>query len=193
MESSEDYTDGAIIKAIENGGSQLESVMLHFYKDSAIRAKVYYFIKQNNGNIHDAEDIFQDGMKNLIISVRSKRYKATGSVEAYIFATCRNLWYKKFKNKIREKPDVEINYTVEDLDPLMVLEKKEKLQVVDELMGKLGDKCRRVLELWNLDYSMKEIAEKLEYKSEGMARKKKHECLQKLLLHSNHINKISNL
>ena len=44
----------------------------------------------------------------------------------------------------------------------------------------VGEKCQKVLEMWSQNYAMKEIAQALGYKSEGMVRKKKHQCLRKL-------------
>ena len=58
---------------------------------------------------------------------------------------------------------------------------KEQEDTLSRLLESLGDKCKRVLELWQLSYSMKEIAVEMAYKSDGVARKKKRLCMKKLL------------
>ena len=48
-------------------------------------------------------------------------------------------------------------------------------------MTGLGAACQKVLQMWQLSYSMKEIAEELGYKNDAVARKKKRLCMKKLL------------
>ena len=66
-------------------------------------------------------------------------------------------------------------------DPEWILLEKEQEEELDSLLNALGDTCKKVLRLWQLSYSMKEIASELGYKSEGVARKKKRLCMKKLL------------
>jgi len=69
----------------------------------------------------------------------------------------------------------------EYLDPELIYLDNELKENISKALDLLGIKCKKVLELWKLNYSMKEIAEKLDIKSEGMARKTKFQCYHKLL------------
>jgi DNA-directed RNA polymerase specialized sigma24 family protein len=54
-------------------------------------------------------------------------------------------------------------------------------EVVVRLLNHIGETCRRVLTLaFYHNYSMDSIASELNFKSESVARKKKHLCLKKL-------------
>ena len=57
----------------------------------------------------------------------------------------------------------------------------EQKNVIQQLLGRLGDKCQKILELWKLSYSMEEIATQVGLKDAGVARRQRYNCYQKLL------------
>jgi DNA-directed RNA polymerase specialized sigma24 family protein len=56
---------------------------------------------------------------------------------------------------------------------------KEKSALLANVTGLLGSTCKKVLSLWSLGFSFKEISEKTG-SSEGAVRKQKYDCLKKL-------------
>ena len=56
-------------------------------------------------------------------------------------------------------------------------------KLIENLLSYLGRNCKEVLMYWANGYKMKEIAKLVGYKSEGMAKKKKHLCMDKLQKH----------
>ncbi|MCB0835489.1 MAG: sigma-70 family RNA polymerase sigma factor [Bacteroidetes bacterium] len=177
------YSDDEIITAIQNGGRELDKAMEFLYLHSPCREKVLTFVFSRNGSKEDAEDIFQDGIRSLILSIRGGKYRGTGSLQNYLLGMCKNLWFKRFQKIARD-----MKYQQEQIwkeqhteDPEWILLEKEQEEELDSLLNALGDTCKKVLRLWQLSYSMKEIASELGYKSEGVARKKKRLCMKKLL------------
>jgi DNA-directed RNA polymerase specialized sigma subunit len=68
------------------------------------------------------------------------------------------------------------------------LETPESLSVEDEqkavlarVLKQLGDRCKKILELWKLSYSMQEIADRMGLSSAAMATKSKYKCHKRLL------------
>lgn len=176
------YTDTEIVAAIKAGGRKLDEVMRFIYNNDGYRSKIFRYIRSKGGQIHDAEDVFQDGIRNFIISIRKGQYREESSVEGYLFGVCRNLWFKQFNKSTRV--DYKEDVAEEEVDfqnPEIVLVTEERKAILKKLLANLGEKCQQVLELWRLNYSMKEIAESTGYASDGMARKKKHQCMQELL------------
>jgi len=58
---------------------------------------------------------------------------------------------------------------------------QENLKYVMALFEKLGDTCRRILQLFYYEeLAMKEICEQLEFSSEQVLRNKKYKCLKSL-------------
>ncbi|MEZ4825539.1 MAG: sigma-70 family RNA polymerase sigma factor [Bacteroidia bacterium] len=177
------YSDAQIIGAIMSGGSELEHAMRAIYRDEDTRKQVFRFVLSHKGVREDAEDIWQDSIRNLILSVREGKYRGSGTLNGYLYGIARNLWYKRFRTMQREAdPGYWENGAGADVDsPEIVLMDKEREEAVRQLLGKIDSKCRKVLEMWKLSYSMKEIAGELNYKTEGVARKKKRLCLKQLL------------
>ena len=179
----EKYSDAQMVTAIKEGGRALDEVMRFIYNHDGYRAKVFRFVRSKGGQVADAEDVFQDGIRALILSIRKNTFRAETSIEGYLFSVCRNLWFKQFNKETRY---TELNESTrkEEADfqtPEAHFVKEERKEVLQQLLASLGDTCKKVLELWKLSYSMKEIAAAIGYGSEGMARKKKHQCMQRLV------------
>jgi len=142
------------------------------------------FVRSRNGSLEDAEDVFQEGIRLLILNVRAGKYKGEGSLAAYLFGVCKRLWYKRFQKMMRDAslentafPEAESRQK----NPEELLLQAEQVQAIEALLASLGTSCRRVLEMWQLSFSMREIARELGYKNEAVARKKKRLCMVKLL------------
>lgn len=185
------YTDerGAdsdeLLAAMLAGGEELEQAIVRMYEDPACRGRVVKFVRSKGGTQEDAEDVFQESVRLAILGVRGGKYAGTGSLAAYVFGVSRNLWYKRFQQKVRLRltEDSSAQATVPEApeDPEAGYLEEELRQHLNALLDQLSPKCREVLELWKLSYSMREIAERVGYKSEGVARKKKRLCLVKLI------------
>ena len=177
------YKDQEIIESIKNGGRELERSMEYIYNSEVFRDSVFRFVQSRNGNEQDAEDVFQDGIRNLIVCVREGKYRGDGTLSAYLYNICKNLWYKQFHKQTKHDDynPSEFLHVADEETPEVLLAGKEMELKVSELLSQVGEKCKQVLEMWNLNFSMREIAESLGYKSEGVARKKKHQCFKSLL------------
>lgn len=178
-----EYSDQEVLTSIDAGGKSLENAMRFLYLKHGCRKQILAFIQNKGGSLEDAEDIFQDGIRYLVLQIRGGKYKAAGEIGAYLFGICRNLWYRRFRQIQREvdMPDQIEDELVFEEDPEQTLISKDRAQLLELIMADLGSTCRKVLELWKLSYSMKEIASALNYKNEAVARKKKRLCLVKLI------------
>ena len=177
------YSDNEIVEAIRQGGMEMERAMRFLYLDSPCREQVLKFVFSRNGVREDAEDIFQDGIRSLIQSIRADKYRGSGSLQGYLFGMCKNLWFKRFQKITRDQQyqNENVQSDFDQKSPETVLMGKEQEERITQLLGAIGTACKKVLELWQLSYSMKEIAEEMGYKTDGVARKKKRLCMKKLL------------
>jgi len=101
-------------------------------------------------------------------------------VEGYVFSIIKYEWMRLKKTQLtvvgeESRPELASENNI--LDSMIGSERMAALKVA---MKKLDEKCRAVLTQWASNMKMREIALNMSYKSEGMARKKKHECLGKL-------------
>ena len=56
----------------------------------------------------------------------------------------------------------------------------EKRHFLDEALKQVGDRCRQILKLYSLRYSMEEIAQQVGLSSADMAKKENYRCRLKL-------------
>lgn len=183
QQAGESLTDAEACAAIRAGGLEMEQAVSFLYRKGLNKDQIFGFIRSRSGSREDAEDIFQEAMRSLILNIRSGKYRGDGSLQAYVFSICKNLWYKRFQ-KIKRESDLDQSQepetrTMESPEALMV--KQEEIQLIGKVLGRLGDRCRAVLELWRMGFSMQEIAVRVGYKGEHVARKKKSQCFRRLL------------
>lgn len=177
------YSDQEIITIVKTGGAELTSVMNYIYNSSGIRDSIIAIIMKYKGTEEDGKDVFQDGIRHFIINVRNDAFEGKSSVKSYIIAICRNIWFRKYsrKEKLEEiKLSFPTSQPMEDSPEVFVFY-NEKKEILETHLKNLGEPCASILAMWSLSYSMKEIAEKLDSKSEGYIRKKKHLCFKTLV------------
>ena len=157
--------------------------MQYWMQQDQLRGQLGKWVRQMGGNTADVEDVFQDAICHLILNVRRGNYKGDSSLNTYFTSIARNIWLQKFRRdqKWKEIKEKLPNSPGLSESPEQIFLLGEKKELLNSLAAKTGEKCRAVLSLWSLNYSMQEIAEKLGYKSDGVVRKKKHQCLQKLM------------
>ena len=52
----------------------------------------------------------------------------------------------------------------------------EYRELFQEALGQIGDRCRHLLQLYQLDHSMEEIAELMQYSNAAVAKKEAYRC-----------------
>ncbi len=176
------YTDKDLIKAIKKGGNNLSTAANYMYQDEDYKQSIIKLIHKHKGSLQDAEDIFQDGIRHLIVNIRKGKFEEKSSLKTYLSVICKNLWLTKFNRQIKLQ-EIKTNLKVEnpvEPSPEGIFILKEQADLLNTVLGKLGDSCKTVLGKWSLGYSFKEIAN-LIGKSEGAVRKQKHDCFKKLM------------
>ncbi len=180
---SKSFTDIQIIESVKQGGAKLNEVMRYIYRESDYRNSILRYIQSKNGSLADAEDVFQDGIKHFILNIRQGRYEGNSSLRTYLSVICKNIWLNKFKRVVKLqaiKAEVVSENKTEGTpeSQLIVTDRAELLQ---DIIAKVGAECKKILGLWSLGYSFKEIGKK-SGKTEGTARKQKHDCFKKVML-----------
>ncbi len=94
-------------------------------------------------------------------------------------AQCADYWQALVERLLNIPPPDEGAEPADAAD--MRLLDEERRDVLGQLLNTIGERCRKILELWKLSYSMEEIAEQLGFSSADMARKAKYRCHVSLL------------
>lgn len=177
------FSDQELVEAIKRGGSGRQEAIRFIYNKNDLRRKVVHFVRNNQGNEADGNDMFHEGIIVLDRNIREDKFRAESSVEGYLYSICRFLWQNQRRKKARIdlKEDATQMDQVEDSTPEVELLSDEKKNILRRALEQLGERCKQILELWQLSYSMEEIATEMNFSSAQMARKNKYRCQQSLL------------
>ena len=164
------FKEEEMIRGIRQGGSSLEEVLVFIYHQSGYRQSILQFIQRRNGSLEDAEDIFQEGISRMVISIQKGKFEGKSTIRTYLTTICKNLWFTQYARSNRYADIVEQIPPEEEFEmgPDEVLLLKERSEGLQNILAQVGEKCKKVLSLWALHYSMREITQEVGYKSEGM-------------------------
>lgn len=149
-------------------------------------------VLQKNGTEADAKDMFHESLIDLFKKAKTQPFTLTSSICAYLRGMCTHKWLDELKKRNRE----EVTFggfeghdnTGEDCFQLAEEHylKQARLNLIGTKFKELGETCKALLRLsWTRDASGKrrtteEIAGMLNI-TDGYARKKKSECIVRLI------------
>lgn len=117
----------------------------------------------------------------LCKQIQEGKYNQEYELTAFLYVVCRNLWTNKVKreNKISQLPE---NFDYGDqFDFSDHIVTKEKKQVLNEIIEKLGKKCYQLLQYSIFfKYKPEEIILKMGFASVNAVKTQKYKCKQKL-------------
>jgi RNA polymerase sigma factor (sigma-70 family) len=172
-----------LVAMIQKGGRQREQALSKIYLDSGIKQKLTSMISKNHGNTQDGEDLYQEAVIVLDRNIRDGVFKLEGSLTSYLYSIGKYLWMNHLRKKsltLKENfSDHEMISTALQPDNIMIDDQRKSY--LKATLGKLGKRCQGILELWQLSYSMEEIAVKMGLHDASIARKAKYDCQQQLI------------
>ena len=167
--------DQALILRIKKyGAKELEPVYLKFRDEF-----MHWAIKNYQCSLEDSKEVFQIAMLVLYQNIESGKLEyLTSTLKTYVFSIG--------KNKLMElsRGAKKVSYVIPLLQDKPHLDndlKEERLCLVENMVDKLGDPCKRILQLYYYhNNSMDEISSKLNYKNAETVKNQKYKCLQRL-------------
>ena len=170
--------DSKLLDAIRNGE---EKALVELFSQN--RRPITSLVARNQGTEDDAEDVLQEAMVVLWERVRSGSFEYQAKLSTYIYATARNIWFRRLARHRRELPATEETFDVaaDDATPLEEMEENERVAAVQKAMEQIGNPCRDLLLLfyWE-ERSMEEIAMKLGFANADTVKSKKYQCKKSL-------------
>jgi RNA polymerase sigma factor (sigma-70 family) len=164
--------------------SSRSELIKYIYNNTTLKNVVTNYVINHGGNSDEATFVFNDMIVQFIKTAFGPKAQdnLVGELEPYLVGIARHLWYAEIKRKEKHAAFLSTVEMEQQLEPgpeeLFIT--SERKNVLFNLLENLRGNCRAVLMHWANGFSMQEIAEKLNYQSEGMARKKKSHCLSEL-------------
>ena len=181
MEISSHYTDKALLEMLRSDTSP-DAAIKHLYRSQFNITTAY--IKQNNGNDEDAEDIFQEVILVFIEMVKKDKFRGESSISTFLYSLTRNIWLNELKKRARSKlrdEKFEQQKSTTDMDTSHYIIYREIKTELMQLVHGLGETCKKILLAFYFDnLGMKEIVQATDYENEQVVRNKKYKCLKQL-------------
>ncbi|MBT1687600.1 RNA polymerase sigma factor [Dawidia soli] len=143
-----------------------------------------WFSRHYYCRIEDVEDAYQRSFNIFYFNVREDKV-AMQEIKAstYLFSIGRNIMLQVLNKEPKNKTSLENvhEHALEHVSIDYDMEDAYRKEVIVRLLNQLDETCRNVLVLsFYRDFSMESIASELNFKSESVAKKKKHLCMKKL-------------
>lgn len=166
---------------LTNNGEVLNELYQRF------SGKIKWMILQNNGTEADIADVFQDALLSIYHRAKTKGFILTCPFDAYFYMVCKNLWLSQLHKRKTQKLLLTDTTQYENIDDKSnkladeCLMQQARRDLLTEKLDTIGQSNKEFLQLCWSGVSMEEVARifKISY---GYARKKKSECVAKLVL-----------
>ncbi len=166
---------------LSNDAGLRNKALTILYTDAEFKSQVSQFLRSKGSNHEEADDIFTNAIIATSLQIHKNKTLPHKGIKPYIFSICKYLWYNELKKrKVRKVSLQEFNLENGETPATFLFDKDTK-QITTKLLERIGNPCQSVLKMWSYGYRMKEIAQKVGYSSESVARKKKYKCLKKLI------------
>ena len=178
-----DWTDETLLAAVQGGGQEREAALRHLYLLPGLREAVFRFVLENGGNRSDAQDVFQEALVLFDRNLREGRFEGKSTLKTYFVAIAKWHWVGLRRQQGRYVEWEPTQYDGAAESPEAETLRAEHRELLAEAMGHIGERCRELLRLYQLDYAMEEIARKMGYSGADSAKKEAYRCRTKLREH----------
>ena len=153
----------------------------------------YYFVNEGcrkyNLTYEDSFSAYSDAFLSTIINILQSRFDGRSSIKTYLFQIfsnkCIDLVRKNATNKQQvyktvASPDLMSQLPDAARTAVESMMSNEQRQSLKAALEKIGDRCKKLLLLFEDGYTDKEIAGHLKYNSAAVAKTTRLRCLDKL-------------
>lgn len=184
MEKPKTVTGEILLQSVKNGDQETLS---RFYKDG--RAG---FIKWSEKHFHckevEAVDVYQDAIITLYENIVRGKYvhQPGSSIKTYLYAIGKNIFLKKMSMEKKIQDKVIPNFSTQTEDETdekeaEIAADEHRYNAVMQAFAAMKEPCKSILKYFYYQgLSMKQIADKMGYKSDQVVKSQKVRCLKTL-------------
>jgi RNA polymerase sigma factor (sigma-70 family) len=170
--------------------AELKSAKNDSLKDIFLQHSKYCIgrlVKDHKCSREDAEDIYVDSVLNFREKVIDDKINGITDLRNYLYATCRNMLFVRFKKEKRVTDAASAFVSAMDDENIFEDEgqisyREQIFRITEKSIGLLPEKCQHLLKAFYFDkFSLEVIAVKFNFASANVAKVSKSRCFQKLL------------
>ncbi len=173
---NQEWTDFTLAQAIRSGGPQREAALQAIYEKPGLRETVIRLVLDNGGQRDDALDVFQETLVLFDRNLREGRFEGRSSLATYFVGIAKWRWLavRRQQGRLTELSPGDYDGQVES--PEHEVLRTEHRDWLEKALGQIGERCRQLLQLYQLDYSMEEITKTMHYANADVTKKEAYRC-----------------
>lgn len=169
------WTDQQIISGIKDANFRNKTLYAVFqlldWRGAAIA-----FIMKYGGNEQDGEEIASDALIAFDYNIRHDSFQGRSTLKTYFLSIVRNQWLKHLrKHRPEMLPETDLPGDTDDSVEAIYV-KDETREIFKSALQQIGERCKKILELYMLDLPMQEIAIAMNLANADMAKKAAYRC-----------------
>ncbi|MBL7827966.1 MAG: RNA polymerase sigma factor [Saprospiraceae bacterium] len=174
------WADNALVQAIQSGGAMRDEALKWWFQNQELRIWVIQYALRHGGDRQDGEDLYHDTFLSFDRLLRTGKYRGESSLKTFFIGIAKWQWLnqqRKMGRTISLEADEKFMLERFSEDDMFV---KERQALFEMLLAKIGERCKRLLTMYKLNFSMKEIAAEMGYATDQVAMNQCAECRKKL-------------
>ncbi len=181
MQKSTFQNDTDLLSALRGSDSERQQALGHFFENPRLLAWVVHHVQISGGGEQDGKDVFEESFLVFERQLRTGHFRGESSLETYFHGIARWQWLA-FRRKNRPTADLEKQPDLpsEEHSPEKILISDERRVMLSGLIAQVGERCRKLIGWYQLNYSMREIREISRFASDQVAANEVHGCREKL-------------
>lgn len=137
------------------------------------------FMKSVGCPTTDAEDLFQEALLIFSRKLNDPQFELTVDPFHYVKNTCKLLWYNEARKQGKTQTTA-LDESLTDYEDDW-FQKEMKLKSIEKALSQIGETCQNLLNMfYALGKSMTEIAQKLGFRNDKVAKAQKYRCINKV-------------
>jgi RNA polymerase sigma factor (sigma-70 family) len=174
-------SDDELLAALQGSESARGQALDHFFQNPRLMAWVLRHVQLSGGSVQDGQDVFEESFLVFERQVRTGHFRGESSLETYFHGIARWQWlaHRRKNRPVTSLENLQESHT-EDPNPEKIVISDERRVMLSALLAQVGDRCRKLLGLYQLNYSMNEIKEQMGFSSDQVAANEVHACREKL-------------
>ena len=145
--------------------------------------EIRFFVLKNSGSDEDAQDVFQESIIIIYKKLRDSTLDLNCSFKTYLYSVCRIVWLKHLDKRHYKTSSFSDVMTFVDLNEGVeqTAEDQERFKLYQKHFKSLHTDCQKILKLFLDKVPLKDIASRMNVKSEKYLKKRKFQCKEILV------------
>jgi RNA polymerase sigma factor (sigma-70 family) len=172
------YTVEAILEGLKTHDNEVLNFIYRKYFP-----EIRFFVIKNSGSDEDAQDVFQEAIIIIYKKLRDGVLDLTCSFKTYLYSVCRIVWLKQLEKRKLKKDGFSDNQVFVDLHEGIdeMAEEQERFKLYQKHFQTLHVDCQKILKMFLQKVPLREIADRMNIKSEKYLKKRKFQCKEILV------------